>query len=129
MPCSPRNYGALVSCQHKGHRRDGACRRQCTTAQQDLTRWRVAVSRAGSAFPRFRLACLPDGAVLATGDESGTVRLWDLTEGTAEPEMASFAAHQDAITDLCFSPDGKLLATVGADFSVALWGVPAEAQG
>ncbi len=75
------------------------------------------------------VAFAADGAVLATGDESGTVRLWDLTEGTAEPEMASFAAHQDAITDLRFSPDGKLLATVGADFSVALWGVPAEAQG
>src|ERR1700740_2812716 len=51
---------------------------------------------------------------IAFGDagKSGLVRLHSLGAGKAEVEIN---AHRDAIYALCFSPDGKQLATAGYD--------------
>jgi WD domain, G-beta repeat/WD40-like Beta Propeller Repeat len=64
------------------------------------------------------LAFAPAGCVLATAaeDEPG-VRLWDLTEGAVQRELAVFA---ETATRLAFSPAGKLLAA-GRPWGVELW--------
>ncbi|MBN1991575.1 MAG: protein kinase [Anaerolineae bacterium] len=67
---------------------------------------------------------------LATGDESGVVRLWDVsaqftTENTSETELTipslDLAGHNAAITAIVFSPDQRWLVTGSADTTVRLW--------
>ncbi|AKJ01308.1 WD40 repeat protein [Archangium gephyra] len=67
----------------------------------------------GKVVTRFS----PDGRFLATGDEQGSLRLWDvdgrllrIIEGSGHP-----------ITMLAFSPDGSQLALVTYENEVRLW--------
>jgi WD40 repeat protein len=56
--------------------------------------------------------------------KSGMVRTYALASGLPgdKPEQ-TLAAHQDAVLDLAFSPDGSLLATTGYDRLIKLWDV------
>jgi WD40 repeat protein len=65
----------------------------------------------------------PTRTLLATGDGSGAVQLWDAAgpEGTAR-RLATLEGHEGAIDVLAFSPDGKRLATAsGDDGKVKVW--------
>ena len=64
----------------------------------------------------FSVAFSPDGKMLATGDDHGTV-LWDLATGR---QIRSFSASFGAVNSVAFSPDGKMLAT-GDDHGTVLW--------
>jgi WD40 repeat protein len=52
----------------------------------------------------------PDGALLATGGEDRTVRLWDASTGTSR----AFLGHTGRVFNLAFSPDGRVLASAAA---------------
>ena len=54
------------------------------------------------------LAWSPDGTELALGLLSGHVAAWKLGESTPRWTMK---AHETAVVNLCFSPDGSILAT------------------
>src|SRR5262249_27204237 len=54
----------------------------------------------------------PDGRTLATGGRDRIVRLWDVSTGRPKEEMTG---HHGQVLSLCFSPDGKTLAS-GAAF-------------
>ena len=54
------------------------------------------------------LAMSPDGRTLASGDEVGMVRLWDLRTGSA---VCVLKGHALSISRLVFSADGSLLAS------------------
>ncbi len=66
----------------------------------------------------FAMALSPDGTLLATGDASGAVRLWDLPTGTP---LARLVGHEHMIFSLDFSPDGHGLITGGPDGTVRIW--------
>ena len=62
----------------------------------------------------------PDGAIAATGDPRGPVRLWNLAEGRAG---AVLQGHSGPVVSLAFTPDGKRLVSGSWDGSVRVWSV------
>jgi WD40 repeat protein len=47
--------------------------------------------------------------------------LWDVAQLSI---LRILEGHSDAVTDLAFSPDGKLLVTASVDGTVILWAMP-----
>lgn len=84
--------------------------------------------RRESEGGRTQIATSPDGTAVAVGTLAGEVVLIDLGSGE---ERLRFVAHQNAVYELAFSPDGLILATAafngggvssdGFDGGLRLW--------
>ena len=61
------------------------------------------------------------GTGLATAGDDGTIRYWDVSDGTAVGQAV--AAHESAVRRLVCDPDGTHLASSGEDGRVLLWRV------
>ena len=62
----------------------------------------------------------PDGKLLATGDRSGGILLWDNARGG---NAGTLAEHKDSITSLSWRGDCKLLASGSEDGQIIVWNV------
>ena len=83
----------------------------------------------------FGVSFSPDGQTLASAGADGTAKLWSLASlGDKRPTDASnikpesrllrtFEGHADRVTQVSFSPDGKILASASFDKTVRLWGL------
>ncbi len=77
------------------------------------------------------LAFSPDQRLVATGAEDQTVKLWEIATGrlvaTFGVENCQAAAcgqgHSGAVYSVAFSPDGKTLASAGAEAVIRVWEV------
>ncbi len=66
------------------------------------------------------VAISPDSKVIAAGDLSPAVTLWDRAGGK---ELQHLTGHAGRISSVDFSPDGLCLATASADGSTRIWNV------
>ena len=81
------------------------------------------------------LAFAPDGTSLATGGFDRCVRIWDVPSGKT---VANFhpgfdddegpVGHDDTVSQVAFSPDGRELASSGWDGRVCVWDITAMRQ-
>lgn len=88
---------------------------------EDLLHQAVQANRIRLSIPMDgAVAFSPDGMMLAIGDQSGLLKLWDPATGQL---VKSLDAHLDFITAVAFSPDGRFLATASFDRQVKIWAV------
>ncbi|MCP4261995.1 MAG: protein kinase [Planctomycetes bacterium] len=90
---------------------------QKTTLWDITTHQKIATLGGHGAYVNSA-AFMPDGQVLATTGNDGTLRFWDIA--TTE-ELANINAHSAWIYDMALSPDGAVLATGSADSTIRLW--------
>jgi WD40 repeat protein len=75
---------------------------------------------SGKVGPVFAAAVSPDGRMLATGGQDGTVRLW---ETASAKQRRTMYGDTSPIRSAAFSADGAVLATGSANGSIRLWDV------
>jgi len=84
---------------------------------RDLRQW-------GDLAIQIRALCFsPDGTLVAAGDSSNGVHLYEVASGTERRVMKTRARQCPYGLSMEFSPDGKTLATGGEDHNVHLWDV------
>jgi WD40 repeat protein len=67
------------------------------------------------------VAVSPDGGLLATVGENGTVVLFDVASGAIRQR---FAGHSGTVYDVAFHPEGAWLVTGGEDGKIIRWSPP-----
>jgi WD40 repeat protein/serine/threonine protein kinase len=65
----------------------------------------------------------PDGTILASGGQDGSVRLWDVA--TRRP-ILSLEGFEPGVGSLAFTPDGAILAFASGNGRIHLWDVAAR---
>jgi WD40 repeat protein len=59
-----------------------------------------------------------DRLLLATASHDKTVKVWEMSSGTLR---FTLPAHEASVHAVCFSPNGKILASAGEDRLIKLW--------
>ncbi|MEQ9354013.1 TIR domain-containing protein [Coleofasciculus chthonoplastes] len=93
------------------------------TALQQAIYWvRERNQLEGHTEQLWHVTFSPDGKIIATASQDGTVKLWN-PEGE---ELQTLKGHEGTVFAVRFSPDGQMLATAGGDKTVKLWTVEGQ---
>lgn len=97
---------------------------QLAGASSELTVWDTASGEVLQEWPQrswvTALAFCPAGRLLATGHDTGVVRVWEWQE---QKLLFELVGHPLPVSALAFRRDGQVLATAGEDRSIRLWDV------
>ena len=110
---------------------DGKTLASCHYSSIHLWDMDTATSRTTfrTTFGLSTLAFSPNGELLASGDDDGSINLWDTTakqQGFKEKisqyqSTLILKGHKDKISTLAFSPDGKKLLSGSEDGTIRAW--------
>jgi COMPASS component SWD3 len=67
------------------------------------------------------IAMSPNGKILVSGSEDGTIGLWNLPQGKP---IGTLEEHEAGVRAIAFSPDGKMLVSASADNTINVWQMP-----
>lgn len=85
------------------------------------TNWSVpTMTFNGHTACVYTVAFSPDGATLASADDLGVIKLWNLETGET---VATFNGHARGVLSLDFDATGAWLASASADGDIILWDV------
>ena len=90
---------------------------------QGKTVWTCFNAHDGITINRVSMCLSEDFSplTLLSGDENGTIKLWDCRE---KPDAAKFSfpgSHLDFVSDFCYSSDDKRLLTTGGDGTLSVF--------
>ena len=84
-----------------------------------LRQQRYLLKVIDTTAPVYSAAVSPDGTRIASGSDTGTIRLWDTASG--QPVGPPLRGHDHQVMSLAFNNDGTRLLSGGMDSTVRLW--------
>lgn len=98
--------------------------RLLASASDEVTVYECASGEELACWPAgpwvTALAFQPGAAVLATGHDDGSVRVWDWAE---QKLLHTLHGHTQPVSAVAFSRDGAHLATAGEERTILIWGL------
>jgi WD40 repeat protein len=96
------------------------------TASNRLCVWpikRMANDRAGVSHtsPICGVAYSSEFKQVISGDNEGTVQVWDVENGTMTFKFNRTHGHDNKLTNLCLDPSGRRIVTCGDDGLAKIW--------
>ncbi|MBX3186522.1 MAG: protein kinase [Labilithrix sp.] len=67
--------------------------------------------------PVYALALTPDGSLVASGGQDGSLKIWSVADGRV---LADWSPHEAVIHAIAFAPDGQSIASVSSDHRAQL---------
>jgi eukaryotic-like serine/threonine-protein kinase len=64
------------------------------------------------------LSWSPDGCMIASGEETGAVHVWDARQ---REQLLVYQGHSNIVEDVVWSPDGLRIASTSLDHTVRVW--------
>ena len=96
--------------------------RQNAIRMWDVESGRQAATLLGHTAASESIAYAPNGGLLASGDRTGIIHLWDISQLDHIGLIRFLHGHRSNINALTFNPvDAALLASYGNDQTVRLW--------